>query len=240
MDSPASALLPLSVKTEVSSRGAQQTAGGGRERRGTETPVLRAQPQLQGSCPPRGARAGVGGDAAEAVRPAGGAPGLPSACLCVPLGPRGLDETPAYGATSAPLKPPTQMRSSSRISLALTRTLVSHSRTCTCAHTPELTLTRAQCPLAHGHARELMLEYTRVCVRGGHTGREQRDQPPGALDRPPSQLLPLWRRCLLACPHRPPRTRPRAVPRLWYREPWPCPRCVQVCKQQVPGGARLL
>lgn len=153
-----------------------------------------------------------------------------------------MDETPAYGATSAPLKPPTQMRSSSRISLALTRTLVSHSRTCTCAHTPELTLTRAQSPLAHGHARELMLEYTRVCVRGGHTGREQRDQPPGALDRPPSQLLPLWRRCLLACPHRPPRTRPRAVPRLWYREPWPRPRCVQVCSSRcmaVPGFCSL-
>lgn len=86
-----------------------------------------------------------------------------------------MDETPAYAATSAPLKPPTQMRSSSRISLALTHTLVSHSRTCTCAHTPELTLTRAQSPLAHGHARELMLEYTRVCVCVRDTRAESRE-----------------------------------------------------------------
>lgn len=154
--------------------GSSADSRGGRERRGTETPVLRAQPQLQGSCPPRGARAGVGSDVAEATGLQAGLPGSPRPAFVSHSGLAGWTRPPHTRRpllrSSRPLKCEARPESSSR----------SHAHPChTHAHAHVRTRQNSRSPVPSAHLHMVTHENsclnTHACVCVGDTRAESRE-----------------------------------------------------------------
>lgn len=174
MDSPASTLLPLSVKTEVSSRGAQQTAGGDASGEGQRPRYSEPSPSCRGAAPRGGRRQGSAGTRRRLSGLQAGLPGSPRPAFVSHSGLAGWTRPPHTRRpllrSSRPLKCEARPESASR----------SHAHSChTHAHAHVRTRQNSRSPVPSAHLHMVTHENsclnTHACVCVGDTRAESRE-----------------------------------------------------------------